>query len=335
VGISQYAYFKDPKKVEQKNVWKFLYDKDQNTICSRTPLSWLQITAFFVTLYLFLAGFSALWWWVMVQNGLSVDMPKYTGTESLIAGFGNVGIKPGLGLRPRPDRKDIKAQDKHIIFYLKDTTLNEYWTNQVKKFFDMHLNQTDTMECGEFTHHEQNEKVCAFNYTQLGSCGIYPYGYSVGTSGDGKIEPCIFITVNRVLGFHPETYDYQEDRFKNVPKSVNTTVLEQRMKLDGNKIYIECHTFGENEVDEYLKIQEHLVFHPNDGGISFRHFPYHQTGGGRGDQRQQSPFVALQFKSSFPRGTEFSIECFPYYKNVVHDRKTRQGLIRFKIRIDE
>ena len=106
------------------------------------------------------------------------------------------------------------------------------------------------------------------------------------------------------------------------------------MDNEPKKVYIECH--GVTEAYQHL-IENKFRYYPSDAGISFRYFPYHRIGpinNGTHPLRQRSPLIALQFSEDFPKNQNIAMECYSYFKNVVHDRKTREGLVRFNVKIN-
>ena len=106
------------------------------------------------------------------------------------------------------------------------------------------------------------------------------------------------------------------------------------MDNEPHKVYIDCH--GATEA-HHLLIKNHIRYFPPDAGVSFRYFPYHRIGqvnNATHPERQRSPLIALQFLNDFPKNQDIAMECNPYFKNVVHDRKSREGVVRFNVKIN-
>lgn len=347
------------------SICKFCYNDKDNSYFGRTPLSWFQITLFYVCFYGFLAAYWAACYYCLVEVYISDEQPSYILQDSLIAGndfiviilflaclsptfsgFGTPYVKPGLSVVP--NTQDFLTHDGHKLVF----NLNEKWTNvsgfnndsvnnflvaqTIQTFFDDHRNGTvDDEQCSIIDDDlSDKDRVCAFDYDELGPCANYPYGYAL--DNQTHINPCLYLKINRVLHFVPEPYDqFDKDGKINHPLSwVNTSRLEGFMLENPNKVYVECHAKHSNN---QAQIENSLVFYPPDGGISFKYFPYTRIGplGDKSATRQRSALVALQIQAdSFPHNQEIDIECFPFYKHVVHDRKTLQGLVRFSVKID-
>lgn len=300
----------------------------------RSCKSCLQIIGFFLCLYSFLAGYWALCFYVFYDNFITLDSPVYILEASRIAGLGSPGVKPGLGLVPTLPYEFDFDHGRTYNWHLDEnwfgdniTSPNIVWAQKTKEFFEKY--QLDLMEsnatfCDENDYDYHEDDVCLFDLKRLGSvCSQYPYGYRIN-SYYGDIQPCLFLKVNKILHFKPEPYDLDKN-FTNTPKWVNTRSLEMKMVGQPQKVYVECHATSEREDS---KIQGHFLYHPSDAGISFRYFPYHQVG------KQASPLIALQLLPTFPRDQEIQMECYVYYKNVIHDRMTRQGLVQFNVKIN-
>lgn len=73
----------------------------------------------------------------------------------------------------------------------------------------------------EYGEAEERFETC--NYDQL-------WGYS-------SKEPCIFVKINKIIGFSPETYDTVQELPKESPKSLEKTMSEHKGK---GKIWITC-----------------------------------------------------------------------------------------------
>merc|ERR1711997_1029997 len=89
----------------------FLYDPDNGTFLSRTPLSWLKITVFYTIYYSCLAAFWYVCLLIFFQT-LPVEYsgPKWTLDRSLI------GKNPGVGIRPL--NRDVRIDSNLFMSYL-------------------------------------------------------------------------------------------------------------------------------------------------------------------------------------------------------------------------
>merc|ERR1711971_459776 len=73
-----------------------LFDPDNGTILTRTPLSWLKITVFYLLYYTFLACF-----WIACLVVFFQTLPEEESGPKWQQDWGLIGKNPGVGLRPR------------------------------------------------------------------------------------------------------------------------------------------------------------------------------------------------------------------------------------------
>merc|ERR1712001_379649 len=73
----------------------FLYDPDNGTFLSRTPLSWLKITVFYTIYYSCLAAF----WYVCLMIFFQTLPDEGIGPKWKLDGS-LIGVNPGVGIRP-------------------------------------------------------------------------------------------------------------------------------------------------------------------------------------------------------------------------------------------
>ena len=301
-------------------------------ICTRNPIAWLKLLLFYTCFYSFLAGYWATCFYVFWSNFITDEEPYYKLDESRIAGLGSAGVKPGLGVIPRlPDKFDHDHGRTYHYFLYQDWNnqndggddTNDYtWVKRIhKEYFEQLPYDNSSVPCEDDSHEYHEDDVCRVSYENLGQdCGEYPYGYS-----NESFRPCLFLKLNRIYLFKPEPYDYETELFQSVGSWINNSFIKQNIQREPRKVYISCH--GVNEETEE-KIVGKFRFFPDDAGISFRYFPYHSL-----KQVPRSPVVALQLLPNFPKNEEIVMDCYPFFKNVVHDRKSRQGILRLNIKI--
>ena len=288
--------------------------------CSRTPLSSLQIFLFYICFYSFLAGYWSLCFYVFWSNFIT-DEPTYILDQSVI------GVKPGVGIVPRlPEEFNYDHGRTYHYFLFKDwknnfnNDSNDYiWVNHIHQYFENLPSDASSVPCnaGDHEYHESN--ICQIDMEKLGQeCTEYPYGYS-----NQNFKPCLFLKLNRIYKFKPEPFALEQ--FKSFSSWINTTTVQARILEEPKKVYLSCH--GINEETEQ-KIAGKFNYFPSDGGISFRYFPYHNL-----REVSQSPLVAIQLEPDFPRNEELIVDCYAFFKGVVHDHKTRQGFVRFHVKI--
>ena len=312
---------------------KYNNNKNQKAgVCTRNPIAWLQLLLFYTCFYSFLVGYWALCFYVFWSNFITDEEPYYKLEESRIAGFGSAGVKPGLSVIPRlPDEFDHDhGRTYHYFLYqdwnedqLDGVKTNDYtWVKNIKKeYFEQLASDNSSVACDDESHEYHDNDVCKISLDNLGQdCGKYPYGYS-----NQSFSPCLFLKLNRIYQFKPEPYDYQTEMFQSLGNWINNSFVKQNIQREPRKVYISCHGINEETED---KILGKFRFFPSDAGISFRYFPYHSL-----KQIPRSPVVALQLLPDFPKNQEIVMDCYPFFKNVVHDRKSRQGIFRLHIKV--
>jgi len=303
-----------------------IYNPDNGTILTRTPLSWIKITAFYCVYYTCLAAF-----WLACLNifflTIPSEQPKWTLDGSII------GSNPGVGIRPKNWDKRIDSS----LFYLNIsdsvTTPSEdgegdFLVDYAKRM-DMYLegynNKTGLMDCSP-----DQKEICAmahgrclFDMTQLGECQNYPYGYSVevDSNGDEMIAPCIFLKLNKIFSWTPEKIDpgtLDKKIYDTMSDKLKTIIREQG---DANNIYFDC--MGRYPGD---KDSVSITFYPPNQAIPAMYFPY--RGG-----NYQSPMVAIKVRPA-RLGQLLHLECRAWYGGVEHSTKDKIGLVQFEVMVN-
>merc|ERR1712037_634303 len=150
------------------------------TILTRTPLSWLKITVFYLIYYTFLACF-----WIACLVIFFQTLPEEESGPKWQQDWGLIGKNPGLGLRPRNTDERIDSQ----MFVLKKG--------------DKNINPSEPSGEGDLNADPANplfKGYQKFDYKKvLGSCGGFPFGY-VGET----VKPCIFFKLNNIWGWEPK-----------------------------------------------------------------------------------------------------------------------------------
>lgn len=188
---------------------------------------------------------------------------------------------------------------------------------------------------------EVYNKTIAQGYTQfkpsdLGFCGIPPYGYVV-KSADEEISPCIFIKLNNIWGWSPKPIVCSPtEPTLDCPKEVSEHVLgdEGIKKVTKDNIWINC--YGRNPADkEALKNGKGLTYYPTSRSIPIKYFPY------MGQKNQENPLmgyhpplVAVKINPNPElKGQLIHVECRAYFAGAVHDTKDKLGLVQFEVQI--
>lgn len=299
-----------------------IYNPETGEIFTRTPKSWLQITAFYIVYYSLLAAF----WLVCLQIfflTLPEGKPRWTLDGSLI------GSNPGVGVRP--SNRDARIDSS--IFLLetaaKDTTptdkngegdKNADWARRMEIFMEKYSNNSGLFDCSQDA--QGKEGKCMFDTSVLGDCASYPYGYFL-QEGNKYIKPCIFLKFNKIWNWIPKPidaatldepkYDMMTDRLKN----------QIRSAPDSNYVWMDCR--GRNPADQEALA---ITYFPDNQGIPIKYFPY--SGG-----NYQAPLVAVRVETDkildLQVGQLIHVECRAWFDGVIHDTKDMAGLVRFEV----
>jgi len=297
----------------------FLYDPDNGTFLSRTPLSWLKITVFYTIYYSCLAAFWYTCLIIFFQTLPEESVgPKWTLKGSLI------GENPGVGIRPlnRDVRIDSNMFKLQVVDDNKTPTdkdgegdLNIDYAVRAKKFLQVYES-------------EVNESLGykKFDLAEMGDCGSYPYGFV----DDQKqpIKPCIFLKFNKIWGWDPKPIT-NEDFADN--EDWPTSFKDHFDALpDKDQIFVDCQ--GRYPADREA-LREGMTYMPASQGFPAKYFPY------QGDKENyHSPLVVVQFDTSkLSRfiGQLIHVECRAYYKGVIHTTKTKTGMVQFEVLLEE
>jgi len=316
-----------------------LFDPDNGTILTRTPLSWLKITVFYLIYYSCLACF-----WIACLVIFFQTLPEEESGPRWQQDWGLIGKNPGLGLRPRNTDERIDSQ----MFVLQggDTNihpshphgegdLNADYAVRVRNFLDMYKKDVAPEVPGPDPAKPLFKGYQKFDYKAvLGSCGDFPYGY-VGS----KVKPCIFFKLNNIWGWEPKPVQCGDptqvapdgDPFDECPKTLvkHLETAAAREAKDQN-IWIDCN--GRNAADQEA-VEGRLSYYPGSRAIPISYFPY------LGQRNQvdknvgyHSPLVAIQVDPKTP-GQLVHMECRAYYRGVKHDKKDKLGLVQFEVQV--
>lgn len=299
-----------------------IYNPDTGEILTRTPKSWLQITAFYLVYYSLLAAF----WLVCLQIfflTLPEGKPRWTLDGSLI------GSNPGVGIRPtnRDARIDSSiflletaSKDPTPTDKMGDGDKNADWARRMEIFMEKYGNNSGLFDCSQ--DHQGKEGKCMFDTSVLGDCSTYPYGYI--TEGDNKyIKPCIFLKFNKIWNWIPKPIDpltLDDPKYKMMTDRLKNQI---RSAPDSNIVWMDCR--GRNPADQEALA---ISYFPGNQGIPIKYFPY--TGG-----NYQAPLVAVRIETDkildLQVGQLIHVECRAWFDGVIHDTKDMAGLVRFEV----
>merc|ERR1711973_160670 len=317
--------YKFAVKPDTKSGWagfkQFLWNSETSEFMGRTGLSWLKITVFYLIYYTFLAAFFLVCLLIFYKT-LDLKQPRWQNDNGII------GANPGVGFRPRPHNDDIEST--LIWFRHGDDNGNwKGWVERLEEFLGPYKNDTwkeQGIECGELASNKPGKhQICQINSQELfqGDCTKdNTYGYRTGT-------PCILLKLNKIYGWEPEPYEFNEDtdqmKEDKVPDHIQSlmedNVNKERTAMN-KRVWIDCH--GENPAD--IENAGELIYYP-DQGFSANYFPYQNQDG------YLSPAVFVQLKNP-KKGVMIAIECKAWAKNIEHDSMERRGLAHFEVMID-
>jgi len=312
-----------------------IYNPDTGAILSRTPLSWLKITAFYIVYYTFLAGF-----WLGCMNIFFMTVPdghpKWMLEESII------GTNPGVGLRPVMEDKiidsamyQLRAADSDWI--PTDTKgegpKNIDYAVRAKSFIDMYTNVTGLKTC-EGNEVNTGDSGCIFDTVVLNECANFPYGYVINETttevGESRfIEPCIFLKLNKIWNWVPKPIQSEVDKsMDETLKDEKYNMMSDELKniivksVDRNFVWVDC--FGRYPAD---KEAFEVEYYPSNRGLPIKYFPF--KGG-----NYHSPIIALKFKENKAAWGQLQhLECRTWFEGVEHQTKDKIGLKQFEVHI--
>jgi len=305
-----------------------IYDPENGTILTRTPLSWLKIITFYCIYYSFLAGF-----WIACLNifflTLPEDRPKWEQNGSII------GSNPGVGFRPQSRDKLIDSSMIALAVGDKDRkptnpegegNKNIDYAVRIQRFMDQY-NSTEGLQNCEENEINTGDKSCIFDQMSLGPCAEYPYGY-VGDLADANsfAEPCIFLKFNKIYNWEPRPIDPKtlgEERFVEMPEELKKKVAKAE---DKNMVWIDCN--GRYPADKEAFDAD---YYPDHQGIPIKYFPYR---GNSNSRKYHIPLIAMKLKKR-PEywGQLMHIECRAWYDGVKHSTKEKEGLTQFEVHL--
>lgn len=295
----------------------FFHNPETGEIMTRTPLSWLLITVFYVIYYSCLAAFWAICMCIFITT-LSYDEPKWQNTNGII------GESPGLGLRPGQPKDLI---DSAIIMFNKDSKEGQEeksipnwqgWAERVTEFLKVYKNATEQnrgKDCDAEGAKATKDQACLFKYQEkLGSCGKDNYGYDKGT-------PCIFLKLNRIYGLENKPYN-ESDLPEDMPEALKSHIQAQS---DKDQVWVNC----QPKYPADKEMLEKIEYFPPSRGFSNKYFPYMKQ------DDYLNPLVAVQFVPNLKQGIGqlIHIECRAWAQNIGYNRRDKIGIASLELQI--
>jgi len=288
---------------QQDGFMKFLFNKEKGTCLGRTATSWARILVFYVIFYTCLAAF-----WLLCLNiflsTIDRELPRYYGKGTII------GVNPGVGYQPW-----IKENPESTLvkFNVKDPESYSEFVGALNKYLEKYENTSNTRVCSGSENNSEvikdgkvdnstSMEACRFDLSKFKAAGCSKenqYGFKDG-------EPCIILSLNRLIGWQPEDYDGE------IPQEV-----ADRYKK--GSIAFSCD--GTYEPDrEYIGKREYI---PPEG-IDGRFYPYAVM------TNYHQPIAAVKF-SSLPTNRLVQVQCRAYAKNIEQDIESGLGLVHFEL----
>jgi len=217
----------------------FLYNPRTGEILSRTPLSWVKITIFYIIYYFCLAVF-----WLSCLQVFFLTLPDIHDGPKWTQEYGIIGRNPGVGVRPQ----NINIDSQMFVLNQRD---NSYYTYQTQRFLESYQKQV-------------TKPYHVFDLADLSECGIYPYGYGA------DLAPCIFIKLNKIWGWEPSPITYSDDLYGDVSEGLRAEVLETERKGGTEYVWIDCDGRYAADKEAIQKIE----YFPSSRGMPVKYFPY-------------------------------------------------------------
>ncbi|KAL1513408.1 hypothetical protein ABEB36_002827 [Hypothenemus hampei] len=291
-----------------------IYDPKTKRLLSRSPDRWAKIGLFYLIFYGMLAALVAICMWVFLQT-LNPRIPKWQMSESII------GTNPGLGFRPMPT---TNLESTLIWFQGSNRTNYQPWVDNLSHFLDAYYTPSKIakgsgqIKTCSHSDYPRGDEVCEVDVREWGKCNkdeFFDYHRS---------SPCIFLKLNRIYGWIPDYYIYDDELPKDMPKQLKDHIKSIPNPRDRKNVWLSCE--GESPADrEYVGS---ISYYPKQfQGFPGYYFPYLNGEG------YLSPLVAVRFERPVS-GIVINIECRAWAKNIKYNRNERMGSVHFELLID-
>jgi len=300
------------RRPEKKSFGTVMYDSNEGTFCTRTPLSWLKIIVFYIIFYSCLAGFFALHMHFFMST-ISEDRPKWTLDESLI------GSNPGLGYLPFPEDVDTGTG---IFFKSNDQSTAKKYVDRLNEMLNGYFDNKKLPNKGK------NQMICSFDQPPKKgqACAVPIQDWSPCTKEDDysyyKNSPCILLKLNRIYGWVPEPFNDTSELPEDMPEDLKKHIADLQPN-ERNQVWVDCRGEQPLDVENIGPIQ-----YASKRGFPTYYFPYLNV------KDYLSPLVAIRLERPNPR-IMISVECRAWAKNIIYaGGRDRTGSVRFEVMID-
>ncbi|XP_053605468.1 probable sodium/potassium-transporting ATPase subunit beta-3 [Plodia interpunctella] len=182
-----------PKVPFRRRCCKYLYNKNDNTICGRTARSWLCIIGYSFMYLMFLSTYTMIFLYASLSIiKVAVDFGQTEKVEFLSY------RQNGIGLTATP----VSSLGGFPLIWYKNGESHQY-----KRYVDA-INKV------------LNKSK---NGTNLGPCAKPPYGY-----GD---KPCVIIRINKQINWSVKPLDVKTADAKNAPPEVKNWIKSKKNML--------------------------------------------------------------------------------------------------------
>jgi len=312
----------------------FFHNPDTGEIMTRTPMSWLLITIFYVIYYSCLAAFWAICMVIFLRT-VPENEPKWQTSNGII------GESPGVGFVPKNSYDLI---DSAIVMFNKDSKMErdrknatemalnkvasyQEWTARIRKFLQTYKNETEhkqRIDCN------QNAKPTALNGCKFDVSKLEEFCWSKDSVKDKKKEhfgydvgsPCVFLKLNKIFGL--ENTPYSEE----FPEAMETHFPDLKTHIKGqpnkDQVWVDC--YGKYPADKEI-LEDAVTYFPSSKGFPNFYFPY------KGQKNYVSPLVAVKFTPKKATGQLIHVECRAWAKNIGYNRRDKIGIAVFELHI--
>ncbi|KAK0159749.1 hypothetical protein PV327_010829 [Microctonus hyperodae] len=311
-GAYESEYMRIPVYRTRWQIFKnCLYNPEENTILTRTKRQWGITGLFYIVFFSGLSVLFAICMKAMLAT-LSDERPRYILDESLI------GTNPGLAIRPMDD------SGLFISYSSSNETQVKYWIDLIDKFLEDYKNSSRLINGG------RNQQIC--NYKQKArkgmTCNVDVSDWGPCTSEEGygfnNSSPCIFIKLNKIIGWTPQVYNDTNELPPEMPESLVKKINSLNGSSESNTIWLSCKGRKAHDDEAIGEIE----YYPSTQGFPSFYYPYENIPG------YLSPLVAVHFRRP-QRNKEIYIECRAWAKNIKHDVREQFGVVLFHLLIND
>lgn len=280
---------------------RFLWNRQNHTVCNRTGGNWLKLLICYIIFLCVIFGLLIMF--IAIATSIVRNRETPVINKSTLA-----RISPGVGFFP-----NMVNKNSPLIWYkLEPQSYTDVHAEQYVRYVDRFLSKYVDTEENEYRYtncarkKRRSGKLCLFHKEALGPCGVGDYGYL-------HKKPCFYLKLNKLRGWKPEYYKTRE-----LPTEMPRE-LQEIIKNETSLDFIWVHCEGVNPHD-----QQHVgkfSYYPQQGFMG-DFFPYD------GSKDYLSPLVAVKLDNISP-GFFVNIKCTSWAKNINRDVNSNNVEINF------